>query len=199
MSARPANDEYSEYTDPVRREEILRELWEQKGREAVRGALLRESVDRLSKTDPSDIQGIAAGQIQLLNEYHNLALGQARRSFNWALVAAAVGLGFFLAAVGVLLLSRPQEIAVVGVISGAIVEAISGIKFYLYGKASDQLAEFQGRLDRTQRFLLANSVCSALEGELRDQTRAELVRAIAGASSLDGEGDDAEVEAEAEE
>ena len=184
MSEKQANDEESLYTDPHRREEILERLWEKKGQEAVRGAVLRESLDRLSKADPSDIQGIAAGQIQLLTEYYNLALAQARRSFNWALVAAAVGLAFFLAAVGLLLLSKPQEIALVSVIGGAIAEVISGLKFYLYGKASAQLAEFQRRLDRTQRFLLANSVCSALENdEIRDQTRADLVRVIAGASS----------------
>ncbi len=181
MTALQTTDQKSPFTDPEERERMLQELWEKKGREAYREALLRRSVDQLSEKDPSDIQGIAAEQIQLLNQYYNLALDQARKSFRSAQIAAAIGLGFFLLAVSVLLFAQPRTIAVVSVIGGALVEAISGIQFYLYGKASERLADFQGRLDRTQRFLLANSVCSALEGEIRDTTRSELVGAIAGA------------------
>jgi hypothetical protein len=92
---------------------------------------------------------------------------------------------FFLSAVGVLL-AEPflfqgqsvHDIAVVSVISGAIVEVVSGVNFYLYNKTTHQLAGFQNRLDQTQRFLLANSICGSLD-QVREQTVSELVRAIA--------------------
>jgi len=112
--------------------------------------------------------------------YHDLVLEQARRSFRWALVSAIFGFLFFIAAVIFLLLQQPQNIATVSLISGALVEVISTINFYLYGKASTQLSDFQIRLDVTQRFLLANSVCEGLEGETKLNSRADLVRAIAG-------------------
>lgn len=147
--------------------------------------IIGPAVERLSKADPSKIQEIAASQIELLAIYHNLVLDQARRSFRWALLAAGVGFGFFMAAVGFLLLKQPQNASVISLISGALVEVISAINFYLYGKMSTQLSDFQIRLDKTQRFLLANSVCEGLEGDIRQQTRAELVRAIAGVSSND--------------
>ncbi len=41
------------------------------------------------------------------------------------------------------------------------------------------MAEFQERLDRTQRFLLANSICEALEGDAKQKARSELVEVIA--------------------
>jgi len=137
------------------------------------------SLDRLSKADRADVQEIAASQIQLLTAYHTLVLDQARRSFRWALIAAGVGLGFFLAAVGFLVYQQLANVAVVSLVSGALVEVISGINFYLYGKTSAQLAEFQNRLDATQRFLLANSICESLQGETKQQARWELIRAIA--------------------
>ena len=137
------------------------------------------SLERLSKADKADVQEIAASQIELLTTYHTVVLEQAQRSFRWALIAAGVGLGFFLAAVGFLVYQQLANVAVVSLVSGALVEVVSGINFYLYGKTSAQLAEFQSRLDATQRFLLANSICESLQGETKQQARWELVRAIA--------------------
>jgi hypothetical protein len=135
----------------------------------------------LSDADPTKVQEIAGSQIKLLTEYHNLVLGQARSSFRWALVAGGIGLLFFVTAVSLLLLADAGQGAVISLIAGAIVEVISGINFHLYGRASQQLAQFQGRLDITQRFLLANSVALSIEdGEGREQSQQELVRAIAG-------------------
>lgn len=123
--------------------------------------------ERISKADPTNVQEIAASQIELLSTYHNLVLKQSSRSFSWALIAAGVGLAFFLAAIAFLLLEQPDNIAVISVISGALIEVISGINFYLYGRTSSQLADFQTRLDKTQRYLIANSICEGLEGDFK--------------------------------
>lgn len=136
-------------------------------------------IARLATADPSKVQEIAASQIELLIRYYDIVLVQARQSFLWALIAAGVGLGFFLAAVTFLLWQQSQQVAVISLISGARIEVISGINFYLYGKAADRMSDFQNRLNTTQRFLLANSVCEGLEGEAKQQARAALVRTIA--------------------
>jgi len=69
------------------------------------------------------------------------------------------------------------------VISGALVELIAGINFYLYSRCVSQLADFHVRLDLTQRFLLANSICEGLDGDFKQQARSDLVRALAGANA----------------
>lgn len=189
VSGDQRKDEKTIDIDPARREEILAELREQRGEQAVREYVVRESVDRLSKAKPEDIQEIATAQIRLLNAYYNEVLGQSRKSFKSAQALATFGAGLFLFAVAWLLFSSSQDIALAGAIGGALSEVVAGIGFYLYGKSSDQLAVFQSRLDRTQRFLLANSVCSAINGEAQDQTRAELVRAIAGIETRMDEGE----------
>lgn len=144
---------------------------------------LYDSLYRLSKADRADVQAIAASQIELLSTYHTVVLDQARRSFRWALTATGIGLGFFLAAVGFLLFGELQSVAVVSVMSAVLVEVIAGLNFYLYGKTTVQLADFQTRLDSTQRFLLANSICESLEGDAKHKARRELIRAIARVSA----------------
>ncbi len=73
-----------------------------------------------------------------------------------------------------------QNASIISLISGSLVEVISGINFYLYGKSVAQLADFQSYLDRTQSILLANSICESLSEEHKHITRAELVKIVAG-------------------
>jgi hypothetical protein len=72
----------------------------------------------------------------------------------------------------------------VSVAAGALVQVISGTCFYLYGKASDQFATFHVCLDRSNRFVLANTLCEKLERPIKDDTRAYLVHVIAEAELL---------------
>jgi hypothetical protein len=145
---------------------------------------IKDSVERLSKAEPGDVQEIAASQIQLLSSYYTLVLDQAQRSFRWALIAAGIGFVFFFASVGTLLAQQSPNIALVSLVSGALIEVVSGIGFYLYNKSASQLAMFHTRLDSTQRFLLANSVCEGLEGDFKQQARSNLVRMIAGMAPI---------------
>ncbi len=139
----------------------------------------KDAIDRLAKADPAHVQEVAASQIQLLTTYHNLVLDQAKKSFLWALIAAAIGLLFFIAAVSSIIFLNLQNAAIISVISGALVEVISGINFYLYNQTSKQLSDFQSRLDKTQRFLLANSMCEGLKGLVKQQARSDLIKSIA--------------------
>jgi len=138
-----------------------------------------DAVERISKAKPSDVQEIAASQIQLLLGYYKLILDQARKSFMWALIAAGVGLVFFLAAVGFIIYLNAGNAATISIISGGLVEVISAINFYLYSKTSGHLADFHNKLEGTQRYLLANSICESLDGSNKQAARVELVRAIA--------------------
>jgi hypothetical protein len=145
----------------------------------------KDSLDRISKAEPRDVQEIAASQITLLGNYYEIALDQAQKSFIAAFVAAVIGLIFFLVSVVFLVFIDQIKLAMIGVIGAAITEVISGINFYLYNKSASQLVEFLKNLNMTQRFLLANSICEGLEGDYKQQARSDLVRAIAGAGDSD--------------
>jgi hypothetical protein len=155
--------------------------------EVISSAQFREeALSQLATASPGDVQQIAAAQIRLLESYYQDGLAQARRSFNWALIAAGIGLAFFLAAVTFLLITQAAPVAVpvavVSAIGGALVEVVAGINFFLYSKTTTQLAAFHQHLDQTQRFLLANNICESLEGDTKQSARASLINTIATAN-----------------
>jgi hypothetical protein len=139
---------------------------------------IRDSIVKIGQTDPTNVQQIAASQLALLAGYHQIALAQSRRSFLWALIGSGIGLVFFFAAVAVALLQGLTLASIVPLISGAVVEVVSGVVFYLYGKTTSQLSSFHSRLELLQRYLLANSLCEGLDGEERSKARAALIREI---------------------
>lgn len=144
----------------------------------VAGVALKQFNEATS--DKDEVKSIASSQIGLLSKFYDLSLDQAGRSFRWALIASIVGLLFFLAAIAFQMIGKGgSELPMITLIGGALIEFIAGINFYLYGKTLSQLTLFQGRLEVTQRFLLANSLCNKLGDELRDGTRAALIAQLA--------------------
>jgi hypothetical protein len=120
-----------------------------------------------------------------LNYYQDVR-HQAQQSFASALAAAVVGVGFFVyAAWQAMRPGQGDAAAIVPVIAGALVQIISGINFLLYGRAARQFAAFHVCLERTNRFLLANTLCENLNcHERRDAMRSELIRVVANAPML---------------
>jgi hypothetical protein len=159
----------------------IRDILDQSGVVGITGQIrVENAIDRVSKSDLNNLPEIAASQLEIINSYYQGVLAQAQRSFLWALIAAGVGLGFFIGSVVFLITQQSNNLSAVSLISGALIEVISAINFYLYAKASSQLAAFHVALERTQRMLMANSICELIEGDLKQSTRADLVRRVAG-------------------
>ena|SRR3989442_6220162 len=152
-------------------------------KDTVLDLLNAKTVKDVAEADPSNVQQVAASQLALLGNFYKTVLQQAQQSFLAALIASIIGLIFFIAAVSFLLLQKSESVSIISLVSGTLVEVIAGINFYLYGQTSKQFSTFHTRLERTQNFLLANSVCTnLLDSEAKETSRAELVRLIATAS-----------------
>jgi hypothetical protein len=158
-----------EYAEPaVTREEEIASI-------PIIGRRKREELKKRNALQAITIANpVGASVLMRSDQYYESVLHQAQRSFHWALFAAIIGLLFFLAAVAFLLLRQPQNISFVSLISGALVEAISALNFYLYGRASQQLINFHQPLERTQRFILANNICDMLH-DSKEEIRAKLI------------------------
>jgi uncharacterized membrane protein YgdD (TMEM256/DUF423 family) len=133
---------------------------------------------KLADVPSNETQQIFEVTTQMLNLHYTNGLTQARMAFRWALIAAIAGVVIFLGAIVFLVFKESTQIASIGAIGGAIVEAIAGLNFYLYGKTSEQLAGHRLSLDETQRILLANSIIPDMEQENRDKERAKLISAL---------------------
>jgi hypothetical protein len=124
---------------------------------------IREPLKELSAA--KSVQEIASSQINILGSYYSNVLSQSQRSFYFALAAAGVGLLFFMAAGGVLLMYNVQYLALITTLGGALSAFVSGVNFHIYNKSSLQLADFHQRLDMTQRFLLSDSLCNSIKDQ----------------------------------
>lgn len=142
------------------------------------GAYGEVALGAVARADPGNIQQVAASQLALTNSYYQSVLKQARQSFGAAVIAASAGSIFFAGAVVVVLADKSLNAAIISALGGLIVEVISGLNFWLYGHAASQLDAFHLRLESTQHFLLANSVCESLSANERDRVRALLVERI---------------------
>jgi hypothetical protein len=128
--------------------------------------------------DPAKIQEVAASQVEICEMYYQNVQQHARRLFRWALIAAGTGLIFFLTAVALLVWHQPVNGALISLTSGGVMEAIAALNFSLYGRVFTQFRELHERLDRTQQYLLANSICENLKGDVKQATQIELIRAM---------------------
>ena len=144
---------------------------------------VKPSIDRVAKADPKDVQEVAASQLQLMTGYHKFVVSQASRCFFWGLAGMGIGLAFFVLAALYGFATGDAAAAMVPALCGSVIAAVAGLLFHVYGRTAAELSGFQDRLDLMQRHLLANSVCESLDGDRREQTRADLARKIANIQS----------------
>jgi hypothetical protein len=128
--------------------------------------------------DPAKIQAVAASQVVMSERSYTIVLQHAQRLFRWALVAAGAGVIFFVVAVALLLVQPSVNGAVISLTSGVTLEALAVLNFCLYGRVLNHCRAFDERLDRTQQYLLANSLCENLKGDVKQATQIELIRAM---------------------
>lgn len=77
-----------------------------------------------------------------------------------------------------------MTVANVGVISGILIEFISGVGFWLYRRTSEQFAAFHICLERTHRYLIAYKISSEMSGADKESTMRDLVCIMAKAPMI---------------
>jgi hypothetical protein len=154
-------------------------VYEPIGRSELVGGTVEEVIEGVAKADANNIQQVAALQIALSKAYYERVLSQAKSSFVAALVSALIGFAFFLGAVAFILLKGSIDASIITTISGAILEVIAGLNFWLYSQSSKQLDNFHLRLDRVQRGLVGNSLATGIgDSTVKDQAIVGLVTAM---------------------
>jgi len=141
-------------------------------------SIVVDALEGVSRADPTNIQQVAATQLALSNAYYENVLTQANMSFKAARAAAIVGLAFFLSAVVLAVATKQVTAPLVSAVGGSVVEVVAGLNFWLFGKTAVQLNSFHQRLERMQRYLVANSVASGLSEDHRDEALSQLIAAI---------------------
>jgi hypothetical protein len=148
---------------------------------------LKKKCEELAHIEPKNTNKMASLLQDMSLRYYEDVRTQAQQSFRVACLAAAVGTILFVYAAYRMMEPGPNRVssAVWGLLPGALVQVISGINFYLYGKAARQFGAFHVCLERTNRFLLANTLCENLNCPTRrDEVRTQLIQVVANAPML---------------
>lgn len=140
------------------------------------------AIEKIAQANPSNLAEVVSPNLEMGNSYYLNTLNQSRQSFSWALVGEGVVIVFFIAAVILVLLRLPGNASylapLITALAGAVVQIATGVLFKFYSSASDQTAACHNRLDRIQRFFIANSACERLEGEIKGMTQVALIKKL---------------------
>lgn len=112
-----------------------------------------------------------------LREYYVISKNQARRSFSAALTICFLGIIIYsFGIVSTVFLGADSSI--ITLISGTVVEVISGLFFWLYVQASKQLDIYHKRLGSTEKYLTAISLVDKMSEAEKDKQYEWIIRKI---------------------
>jgi hypothetical protein len=143
-----------------------------------------QDCEKIAVDAPGSTRRITALLQQLSLIYYLDVRKQALLSFWSALGAAVVGMLFFLYAILHAMSPGGRESAQIGLWAGALTQFIAAVNFLLYFRVARQFATFHVCLERTNRFLLANTMCESLDPPTKDEVRKVLVDIVACAPML---------------
>jgi hypothetical protein len=159
----------------------------------------QRTCDELSVAiDEGKLGDIVTKHEKLIRHYYEDVRGQAKDSFDTARSAAIVGFWVLIATLLYVLtcdgLSRfkfPVEMTaeslavtgMIGLVSGALIEFVAAVSFWLYSRGAKQFGAFHICLERTHRYLLAYKIAEEIE-DRKDETLRNLVCIMANAAMI---------------
>ena len=145
---------------------------------------LLNNCDEISNAQPGDTHGIASVLQKMIIFYYEDVREQAMLSFWSALAAGAVGMLILLYAIKYTMSGNMTDKTIISLVASITAQFVSGVSFYLYFKAARQFASFHICLERTNRYLLANTIVDGLTDPARGDAKRALAELIASAPML---------------
>ncbi len=124
-----------------------------------------------------DVFEIIQLSLSQLTEYYTINKSQARKSFNFSVIAIAAGLVTIIGGVW-LIYSKTLGISVgtISAVSGLLLQFFGGANFYIYNKSLNQMNYFYDRLMQMQDAMLSIKVGDQIsESVLKDKVKQHIV------------------------
>lgn len=128
-----------------------------------------------SKEENQDIRALMFENLKELKEFYVICKQQIRKSFSAAMFSCFAGFVLFVLAVIIFLLGGDNSASLTAGLSGAIVEIVSGLYFWLYRETSKQLGKYHKRLEATEKYLIALQIIEMLPEENRNEQYGKLI------------------------
>lgn len=112
-----------------------------------------------------------------LKEYYVISKRHANSSFTASLVACCLGVVIYL--IGIIIsMVTDANVALLSTIAGSIVEAISGLFFWIHNKSIEQLNIYHQRLGTTEKYLISIQLIDNISDEKKDENYRFLMESI---------------------
>lgn len=111
-----------------------------------------------------------------IKEYFKISKRQAKSSFLFSVFACTVGVLMLGLAIYGAIVVNDLQIAIIGIISGAITEVISGTVLWVHNKSALQLNHYYDALHQNEKFLSAINLADKLGDEKREEMYIEIIR-----------------------
>lgn len=128
-----------------------------------------------SKEENQDIRALMFENLKELKEFYVICKQQIRKSFSAAMFSCFAGFVLFVLAVIIFLLGGNNSASLTAGLSGAIVEIVSGLYFWIYRETSKQLGKYHKRLEATEKYLIALQIIEMLPEENRNEQYGKLI------------------------
>lgn len=137
---------------------------------------ISHTVNLEKNKDSKDIIALMLKNNDELTEYFQISKKQSHWSFILSALACISGIIILGITVYSVIILKQTDIAVIGVISGAIVELIAGTIFWLHNKSALQLNHYYDALHENEKVLLAINLINTLSTEERENMCKEIIR-----------------------
>lgn len=133
---------------------------------------------------PKELEGkegilrLATNEVFELREYFVINKYQAITAYQAALVVSILGFVLFSIGISLNYLEESNSASIVTTSSGAIVEIIAGLFFWLYSKATKQMYIFYRSLLDTERLLIAIELVEKISDDQRNESYRDLITKI---------------------
>ena len=130
-----------------------------------------------AQKEKNDVLGLATKNVSELREYFIISKYQAKYSYTAALFAAIIGFIFFAVSTWLIFKGNISGMQIT-TISGAIVEIIAGLFFWLYKNATKQMHIFYHSLLDTEKLLIAIQLVENMPEDKREEAYKSIIAKI---------------------
>ena len=124
-----------------------------------------------------DVIDLMLKNVRELREYYIISKRQATNAFSASLIVCFLGFIVYIAGIAVFVFSG-ENMLLLTTISGTIVEVISGLFFWLYRYAIQQLNIYHQRLGTTEKYLTAIRLVDKMRQEKHDDMYKHIIECV---------------------
>ena len=124
-----------------------------------------------------DVIDLMLKNVRELREYYVISKRQATNAFSASLIVCFLGVVIYIAGIVAFIVSEENALLLTTV-AGTIVEVISGLFFWLYKYAINQLNIYHQRLGVTEKYLTAICLVDKMEQDKRDDMYRYIIESV---------------------